>query len=173
MLVDNHRRFLAFLEKRVGSRDDAEEILQAAYVKSVERADTIAEPERSVAWFYRLLRNAVVDHYRHNASARRAAERERNYAHSADDVVDTELQNVVCECVATLASTLKSDYQQVLTAIDIEDQDIAEYAATNQLTANNVRVRLHRARRALLERLQTSCGTCAEHGCLDCTCSRQ
>jgi RNA polymerase sigma-70 factor (ECF subfamily) len=31
-------------------------------------------------------------------------------------------------------------------------------------------VRLHRARAALKTRLEQSCGTCATHGCLDCTC---
>jgi len=31
-------------------------------------------------------------------------------------------------------------------------------------------VRLHRARKALRERLTASCRACAEHGCLDCSC---
>jgi RNA polymerase sigma-70 factor (ECF subfamily) len=31
-------------------------------------------------------------------------------------------------------------------------------------------VRLHRARQALKRELERSCGTCATHGCLDCTC---
>jgi len=33
-------------------------------------------------------------------------------------------------------------------------------------------VRLHRARAALREKLVRSCRTCAEHGCLDCSCGR-
>jgi RNA polymerase sigma-70 factor (ECF subfamily) len=33
-----------------------------------------------------------------------------------------------------------------------------------------VRVRLHRARRALGRQLTLSCRTCAEHGCFDCSC---
>jgi RNA polymerase sigma-70 factor (ECF subfamily) len=34
VLVENHRKFLAFLERRVGSRDIAEDILQDAFVRS-------------------------------------------------------------------------------------------------------------------------------------------
>lgn len=38
------------------------------------------------------------------------------------------------------------------------------------ITTNNATVRLHRARRALKRELERSCGICATHGCLDCTC---
>ena len=36
-LVENHRQFLRFVEKRVSSRAAAEDILQAAFVKGIER----------------------------------------------------------------------------------------------------------------------------------------
>ena len=49
VLVKNHRRFRAFLEKRVGSREDAEEILQIAFVKGIERGGGIRDEERAVA----------------------------------------------------------------------------------------------------------------------------
>ena len=71
-LVDNHRRFLSFLTNRVGNRHDAEEILQAAFVRGVERLDTVRDSENVVAWFYRLLRNAVIDYYRHRDAERPA-----------------------------------------------------------------------------------------------------
>src|SRR5438067_4454856 len=45
VLVENHRRFLAFLERRVGSRVEAEDILQDAFVRSLDRADTVRDPE--------------------------------------------------------------------------------------------------------------------------------
>ena len=38
------------------------------------------------------------------------------------------------------------------------------------LTANNAGVRVFRAREALRRQVARACGTCAEHGCLDCTC---
>ncbi|MBM3279987.1 MAG: hypothetical protein FJY95_18220 [Candidatus Handelsmanbacteria bacterium] len=63
-LVERHQQFLGFLEKRVGDRAAAEDLLQAAYLKSMEREGQLRDQESAVAWFYRLLRNAVVDHYR-------------------------------------------------------------------------------------------------------------
>jgi RNA polymerase sigma-70 factor (ECF subfamily) len=46
-LVENHRRFLAFLERRVGSRVEAEDILQDGFVRALERAGEIRD-ERSI-----------------------------------------------------------------------------------------------------------------------------
>lgn len=39
LLLDNHARFLAFLERRVGSREEAADILQEAFVRSIGRTD--------------------------------------------------------------------------------------------------------------------------------------
>jgi RNA polymerase sigma-70 factor (ECF subfamily) len=44
-LVAQHARFLKFLEPRAGSRAAAEELLQAAFVKALEREDELREPE--------------------------------------------------------------------------------------------------------------------------------
>jgi len=63
-LVRHRRRFLGFLARRVGSREDAEDILQAALAKSLEKGGSLRRGESVVAWFYRLLRNAITDHYR-------------------------------------------------------------------------------------------------------------
>src|SRR6185437_6019078 len=73
-LVDSHRQFLAFLERRVESRAVAEDILQSAFVRGLERGAEMRDEESAVAWFYRVLRNAVIDHYRHRASTERAIE---------------------------------------------------------------------------------------------------
>lgn len=50
-LVAQHRSFLGFLEKRVESRAAAEEILQSAFVKSIEKRDQLQQDESAVAWF--------------------------------------------------------------------------------------------------------------------------
>src|SRR5688572_6190632 len=71
IFVANHRAFLAFLERRVGGRAIAEDILQEAFVKGMGRLDG-RQDESVIAWFYRTLRNAAVDHHRRHKSAQRA-----------------------------------------------------------------------------------------------------
>lgn len=170
-LVENHRRFLGFLERRTGSRDVAEEILQAAFVKGIERAGEIRDEERAVAWFYRLLRNALTDHWREKAAERRG---EEALARELGDAVEPapEIVGQLCRCFEPLLGTLKPEYEEILRRVDLDGVRPIEYADESGITPNNAMVRLHRARRALREGMLRSCRTCAEHGCLDCGCGR-
>jgi RNA polymerase sigma-70 factor, ECF subfamily len=72
ILLDNHRAFLSYLQRRVGSRALAEDILQDALVRSPEKVETLPD-EALVPWFFRTLRNAI-DHYRRQTTATRALE---------------------------------------------------------------------------------------------------
>lgn len=171
-LVTNHRRFLAFLEKRTGSREDAEEILQSAFVKAIEKGGSIRDGESVVAWFYRLLRNALTDHWRRRAADRRAVEARSRETKEAADAADPALERVVCTCVKGLVPLLRTEYAVLIERVDLRDEEVAAAGRELGITAGNARVRLHRARAALRREVARACGTCADHGCLDCSCSR-
>jgi RNA polymerase sigma-70 factor (ECF subfamily) len=171
VLVENHRGFLRFLEGRVGTRQDAEEILQAAFVRAWERGGAIEDEESAVAWFYRLLRNAVIDHYRHQDVQRRALEREARDP-PEPPAFDPAMEQLVCQCIHDLLPTINEGYAALIRRVDLERAPIAQIAQESGTTVNNTRVKLHRARQALGKQLQRSCGTCADHGCLDCTCDK-
>lgn len=166
-LVASHREFLAFVQRRVGDRALAEEILQDALVKSLDHVGEIRES--AIGWFYRVLRNAVIDHTR-----RRAAHERRLEALAAEveaaETTDAELHAIVCQCVSKLATTLKPEYADALQRIDIDGTAVKDYAEQAGITPSNAGVRVFRAREALRKQVARSCGTCAEHGCLDCTC---
>jgi RNA polymerase sigma factor (sigma-70 family) len=170
IFVANHRAFLAFLERRVGGRAIAEDILQEAFVKGMGRLDA-RQDESVIAWFYRTLRNAAVDHHRRHKSAQRALD---GFAKEVDiqATVDTELHEVVCQCVRELADTLKPEYATALKRIEVDGVSVKAYAEEAGISANNAAVRVFRAREALKTQLSRSCGTCADHGCLECTCSK-
>lgn len=170
-LVSNHRAFLAFLEKRVGSRALAEDILQEAFVRGLDKVGTVESEESAVAWFYRLLRNAVIDHYRRRSTADKKLEAfAQELEHHAGP--EPEVHGAVCRCVAELAATLKPEYAEALARVEVEGIPVKDYAAESGITSNNAAVRVFRAREALRKQVARSCGTCADHGCLDCTCER-
>ena len=166
-LVGSHREFLAFVERRVGGdRALAEEIVQDALVRSLDHLGEIRES--AIGWFYRVLRNAIIDR------ARRATVRNDRLAALAAEVEvtqdDPDLHAVVCRCVTALADTLKPEYADALRRIDIDGMPVKDYAELAGITASNAGVRVFRAREALRRQVARSCGTCATHGCLDCTC---
>jgi RNA polymerase sigma-70 factor (ECF subfamily) len=164
-LVARHRELLAFVQRRVGDRALAEDILQDALVKHLGHADEIRES--SIGWMYRVLRNAIIDHARRRAAEARRVETLAREAETGDD---PELRDTICRCVGELATTLKPEYADALRRIDIDGLPVKDYAATAGLTATNAGVRVFRAREALRKQLVRACGTCAEHGCVDCTC---
>lgn len=168
-LVQNHREFLAFLERRVGSRAEAEDLLQETFARGLDKLASLRDQELVVAWFYRMLRNAVIDR------ARRHGTKARNLTQFAAELAiesapDEDTRQNVCSCVIRLAETLKPEYRDALQRIDIEGVAVKEYAAELGITSSNAGVRVFRAREALRKQLARSCGTCAEHGCFDCTC---
>src|SRR5918993_1072035 len=168
----NPRRFLDFLAARVGTREDAEEILQDAFVRGLQKAGDIRDDERAVAWFYRLLRNALTDHYRRKAAGQRAVESYVHEAPEADPGLDAELEGAICSCVNDLIPLLKPEYSDLIRRVDLGGANVTSVADEIGISAGNARVRLHRARAALRDELEKSCRTCATHGCIDCTCSR-
>ena len=169
VLVASHREFLGFLERRLGDREVAEDILQSAFVRATERVSQLRDDESIVAWFYRMLRNAVADHYRaHGRAAAKLDAFAREIGEEAEPSPDTHA--AVCRCVGELLETLKPEYADALRRVELEGLAVKDYAAEVDITANNAGVRLFRAREALRNRLARCCGTCATHGCVDCTC---
>lgn len=169
VLVAGHRNFLSFLERHTGDRALAEDILQSAFVRGIERADQVRDTESVTAWFYRVLRNAVIDHQRRTATAARSLER---LARSLDDKGGTlaDDRERVCECLGELASALSPDQAQAIRRVDLDGLAVKDYAAEAGITASNAGVRLFRARGSLRKAIARCCGTCAEHGCRDCSC---
>jgi RNA polymerase sigma-70 factor (ECF subfamily) len=169
-ILENHKRFLAYLTSRVESREAAEEILQSAYAKGLKREGALKDSEKVTAWFFRLLKNALTDYYRHKAAEKRALERLGTESAREQDQKDAELEKNVCQCVSRVMKSLKTEYAEVLQKAEVEDKSIKDLASQAGTTPTNMSVRLHRARASLKEKVLQACGACADHGCLNCTC---
>jgi RNA polymerase sigma-70 factor (ECF subfamily) len=169
VLVANHARFLGFLERRVGSRDVAEDILQEAFVRSLDRVESIRNTDSALAWFYRVLRNALTDHFRRQETRDRALSQASAEAEENNEG-DTELETVVCACVMEMVDTLKPEYAAAVRRVDLDGMSVRSYAEESGISPGNAGVRLHRAREALRRQLARVCGTCVDHGCFDCQC---
>ena len=165
-LIRERPRFLAFVRRHVESHEVAEDILQDAYARAT--GQTLPDGAGITAWFYRVLRNAIVDRHRRDASARRALASlatEMHQAHAPEPRAER-----VCGCVGPALATLKPEYRDAIRVVDLGDGGIGQLSELSGITANNAAVRLHRARAALGRKLRDTCGACAESGCFDCSC---
>jgi RNA polymerase sigma-70 factor (ECF subfamily) len=172
VLLANRDRFLGFLERRLRRRDVAEEILQEAFVRGLVRGRTLRRDESAVAWFYRSLRNAIIDRQRGESAEQRGLQAlVRETAAREDAEPDQELVDLVCTCVSSLVGTLKPEYATAIERVELGGEPLPEYAAAAGITRGNAAVRLHRARQALRRRVEQTCGACCSaHGCWECQC---
>lgn len=170
-LLEYRRQFLCFVQRRVGDAALAEDILQSAYMRALQHDGDVREAESMVAWFYRVLRNALIDHYR-----RRTTESEALavWAREMEDAVvpPPEIRDEVCRCLTAAMDGLPANYAELLREVDLKEEPLSAFAQQHNITASNAAVRAHRARTALRRELIRTCGACAEHACETCTCRR-
>jgi len=163
-----------FLKSRLGNSHDAADVLQDFYVKVLTRINDVRDNEKLRSWMYQVLKTTLIDYYRRRGKQRQS-ETDFHYLDtllSSKDEID-ELDAIVCMCLYKLLPTLKPEYADILWRADLIGEAREGIAATLNLSESNLRVRLHRARLALRERLQTTCRTCPVHGYLDCDCAEE
>jgi RNA polymerase sigma-70 factor (ECF subfamily) len=67
-IIENESAFRAFLRKRLNNETIIEDVFQQGLLRAVERQHSLKNEDSVVAWFYQILRNAVIDYYRSKAS---------------------------------------------------------------------------------------------------------
>jgi RNA polymerase sigma-70 factor, ECF subfamily len=165
-LLEAREKFLGYIRKRIDDPELAEDILQDSLLRATQAAPTLRDQDRLIPWFYRILQNAITDTYR-----RRGVERKHVVPVVAEEPrVEPEDEATLCECFRALVPTLKTEYAELIQAIELGGETPEAAAQRLGVTPNNLKVRRHRARQALRRRLEETCRSCAEHGCLDCTC---
>jgi RNA polymerase sigma-70 factor (ECF subfamily) len=164
-LLDGRERFVAYVARRLGDPSLAEDVVQDSLLRALRAAPSLRDEERIEPWFYRVLQNAITDTYR-----RAAVERRRLAPLAADPAEpEPEAEREACECFYGLLPSLKPEYAEVL-RLDLGGEATEATAVRLGISPGNLKVRRHRARRALRQRLEEMCRLCARDHCLDCTC---
>ncbi len=167
-LLANRDALLGYIRKKVGDPDLAEDILQDGMLKAILASSELRDEEKLIPWFYTIVNNAITDLFR-----RRQVE--LKYLENAVDDIEEAVQPVeiraICGCFRKILPTLKPEYAELIEEIDLGGAEPEAVAERLGITRNNLKVRLHRARTQLRQKLEETCRTCAKHGCLDCSCS--
>jgi RNA polymerase sigma factor (sigma-70 family) len=169
-LVARRKQFLRFVESRVETPATAEDIIQSAYLRAVQQISDLRDSESATAWFYRILRNAVIDHYRHRTVEDRTLE-EWSTDLLPETAVDSPTEQAICACINSVLATMKPAYSQIIREVDLAERPLEAFAKTANITPGNAAVRAHRARQALRKQLILTCKACAKHACRNCNCA--
>ena len=172
-LLENRSAFRQFVRRRVGDEAVVEDILQQSFTRAVERSHSLHNEESALAWFYRILRHTVADHYRSQGAEARRKEvllQELTISGDHQEPPPDEVKTTACACLHSLLPALRGNYAELIRRIDLNGESPAQVAKELKISRNNLTVRLHRARQSLRTSLEDACGICSRHGCLNCTC---
>jgi RNA polymerase sigma-70 factor (ECF subfamily) len=167
-LLERREELLGFIRSKVSDLHAAEDILHDSLLKAMGALDRLNDEEKLVAWFYQIVRNAIIDRRRRQQTQAKYVDA---YAQEADLYETPEERKSVCQCFRELIPALKDEYQEMIETMELGDAESAQVAEELGITTNNLKVRRYRARQQLKERLEVSCGECAERGCVECTCA--
>lgn len=145
----------------------AEDLLHDAVEKAIAARSQLDDDAQLEGWFHRVLRNTTIDFHR---SKRREWSKNRKWARESTQFVVPKFKSQTCQCFHDVIPTMKAEYAEAIRRVDLQEGELRDVATRLGITYNNLKVRLHRARRQLRSRLQKTCASCAEQGCLDCTC---
>lgn len=170
-LTDGHRQLQSYLRRRLGSAEEALDVMQSFMLRAIDRAEDLRDVTTVRGWLSRILATSIADHQR-GAARRRQRETVMSpeFFATVAGTSDPELDAVVCACLHPLLASLKPDYADLIARVDLRDESRDQVAASLGISVANLAVRLHRARQSLKQRLVEMCLTCPEHGFLDCGC---
>lgn len=145
LYFDKLYRYVFF---KLPSGADAEELTSEVFLRGWEYA-TSSPVENAGALFYRIARNLVADFYRRrDLSEPMDAGMQIAAPGSLVEALNTAQEH---EQLVSHLRTLKEEYRDVLIMKYLDEMDIKEIAAVLEKTPNNIRVLLHRAKKALKE----------------------
>lgn len=171
-LVGSYDRLRGYLQRRLGGRAEAEEVLQAFMLRALERSGDIRDADSVRGWLSRVLATTIADFHR---QASRSRTREMPFPHELNNRLaadqDAAANAAVCDCLHAHLSLLKPEHAEVIRRLDLGGEPRESVAADLGVTVNNLTVRLHRARHALRERLEQTCVVCLEESFWECRCA--
>ena len=133
-------------ERMTGRVDDAEDVVQATFIKAHRSLRSCRDPERVGAWLFRIGANACKDFLKgRRRSAVSLDEVHGLTAESGDPEKDAELGNVRSEIERALRS-LPDDQREAFLMKHVEGWSYGEMAECLGVSISALKMRVHRAR---------------------------
>jgi RNA polymerase sigma-70 factor (ECF subfamily) len=157
---DSVRRFIQATLRDPWAVDD---LMQETFLRVLQKRDTIREPAKLRQWIFRIALNLCRDHLRQRASGPRTAQAHPESVQLLEQMPAPSFTEAalashqMTACVQHKITLLPESLRTVLWFFDVEAMPQHEIAQMLGIPVENVKVRLHRARKRLKQILQTHC----------------
>jgi RNA polymerase sigma-70 factor, ECF subfamily len=166
-IVDRYqRRAISIAMGYVKNMEDAQDLVQDAFIKAYRSLERFEVGSSFYTWFYRIVVNVCIDHFR-KQKKRRAVEYDDSYQRR--DVADQHsltgntrdlqphMQNErqeINDALQGALSTLSDKHREVIILREVDDLSYEEIADVLECHIGTVMSRLHHARKKLQEALR-------------------
>jgi RNA polymerase sigma-70 factor (ECF subfamily) len=160
-------KIVPYLCRLLGNQD-AEDIAQEVFAKVSRGLESFKGQSKLSTWIYRIATNTAIDKLR-SASFKRSSEntsqidettvedRNDSFGHT-DPLIDQKvIRKEMSQCVREYIDRLAPEYRTVLVLSELEGFKNREIADILEISLENVKVRLHRARASLKKVLDDGC----------------
>jgi RNA polymerase sigma-70 factor (ECF subfamily) len=135
--------------RMTGSSDDAADLVQKALVKGYRKLRACREPERVGAWLFRILANMCKDHVRGRRDSGVSLDRlEPVLRRDSNPEADAAGAEIRARLWGAL-DALTPEQKEAFVLKHVEGRSYEEIAAVMDLSVASLKMRVHRARRAL------------------------
>jgi len=150
------RKFIFALVKDEWVADD---LIQETFIKVQKNLNQVRDESKLSSWIFRIAYNLCQDHFREisQSSKRDKALNEKKEILAEPLFQKTIEQHQMGECVQDKIRLLPESYQTVMVLFDMMEFSHQEIAEILDISIENVKVRLHRARKKLKTILEEEC----------------
>lgn len=157
--VDTYQDMAITIAYRVcGNKQDAEDIVQNAFVKAFHNLHTFRSDSKFSTWFYRIVYNSAVTETRlsiYNTEFVDYKVSEISDSYSEFDTMEMVEEKERREIVNTVMERMPKDESVLLTLYYLEDNSVKDIVLITGLTESNVKVKLHRARKRFADTINS------------------
>jgi RNA polymerase sigma-70 factor (ECF subfamily) len=141
----------SFIRSRVRDHTAAEDILQDVFVKIHQKLPSLRLSERLDAWVWRIVRNAIADHYRRSRPALPLSDVDLPGSEAESDLPELN------SCVRKFINQLQPAYRDALLLTEWEGLNQHEMGKRLGLSPSGAKSRVQRARNQLKTLLLDCC----------------
>lgn len=158
-LANRHKDYAFTVAYKIaGTREDAEEIAQDAFIQAFQALQTFNQEAKFTTWFYRIVFNAALMFKRKNRIKTEDIELSQSAqsipANSANELKMSEQR----EYIQKALNHLSPDDVTMITLFYLKEQSLEEIAQIVGISAETVKVKLCRARKRLAETMNKMLG---------------
>jgi len=154
-----HDRLKKFVTITVKNEWVVDDIVQEVFVRAHSKIDTLQDHDKIGSWLFRIAYRQCMDHFRKEGrKAPEEIEDFRGLNTSNYSTMERKLeQHQMSVCVQNQMLLLPENYRTVLWLFDVLGFTLKEIADILELSVENVKIRLHRARKKFKSILSQKC----------------